>query len=334
MYNLVIIPDKIVPKKLIIEPYTDYIATGNKIDWTNKIDFSKDVELKPTTDLQSQIYSWQNAEGGDFLNEAVLQSLDRVYGRFQVLDPQNDFATGEKAIQTTFASYILSYIPGTVIPIHRLLDDSGEAIEDPLPRIANWLGYSSLDVGTIYARNDSNTTVSIGFPYMSSYNVANPDPGDEDLMFGTERPFISLINAHPSNTLYWKYWAKYVKELYSSDSRIMTLFVNLTSADIHSFKFNDKIYIENSYWRILKIENYDATTDAPTKVQLIKVLSDIALCADIPTNHSSLSNAILFNNSNTDYGSQACCEQYGYVWRPRVARCYPAGMQLTPTVNE
>jgi len=333
MYNLVIIPDKSIPKKVTIEPYKDYMSTGNKKDWTNKIDFTKDVELKPTTDIQSQTYSWQNDLGGDFVNEAVSSSLNRVYGRYRVLDPENDFATGENAITTSFASYILSYIPGSAIPIHRCINDSGEVIEEPLPRLANWVGYGTTDVGNLYVKNDALNTISVGFPYFSSYSVANPDPGDEDLNYGTERAFIS-IDAHPANTLYWKYWAKYVKELYSNDSRLMTLFVNLTSADIHDFKFNDEIYIENSYWRILKIDNYDATSDAPTRVELIKVLSDLSLCADTPTGVKSTTGVITFNDSNTDYGSQICCEMYGYVWRPRISRCYPAGTQSTPTVNE
>lgn len=333
MYNLVIIPDKTIPKKVLIEPYKDYMSTGNKVDWTNKIDFTKDLELKPTTDIQRKEYSWQNSEGGDFVNEAVLSSLDRVYGRYRVLDSENDFATGDNAITTSFASYILSYIPGTAIPIHRCIDDSGETIEEPLPRLANWVGQSASVIGYIYMMNDSFVSTSVPFPFFSNYSAQQPDPGDEDLNYGTETPFIS-IDAHPANTLYWKYWAKYVKELYSNDSRIMSLFVNLTSADIHNFKFNDEIYIENSYWRVLSIDNYDATTNVPTKVKLIKVLSDLALCADTPTGHKSTTNEITFNNSNIDYGSQTCCELYGYVWRPRISRCYPAGTQSTPTVNE
>lgn len=335
MYNLVIIPDKLTPNKLLIEPFQDFIATGVNVDWTSKIDFSKDVEIKPTTDLQRKKYNWQNSEGGDFINEAVTKSLDRVYGRFQVTDTNNDFATGENKITTNFASYILSYIPGSTIPIHRLIDDSGDAIEDPLPRFCNWVGFPSPSVGSIYLRNDASSTLSVGFPYLSNYSVAEPSVTDQDLNFGSETAFIAM-EAHPANTLYWKYWAQYVTELYSSDSRIMSLFVNLSNVDIHNFKFNDKVYIENEYWRILSIENYDATTTVPTKVTLIKVLSDLPLCADIPTGFDDRFNAILFNNvpAPYDYGSRACCEQYGYVWQGGLGgKCYSTSIQSTPTVS-
>tara|TARA_R110002074_G_scaffold87830_1_gene193868 strand:+ start:3899 stop:6160 length:2262 start_codon:yes stop_codon:yes gene_type:complete len=334
MYNLVIIPDKVTPNKLLIEPFQDFIATGENVDWTTKIDFTKDVEIKPTTDLQRKKYNWQNSAGGDFVNEAVTRSLDRVYGRFQVTDTDNDFATGENKITTSFASYILSYIPGSTIPIHRLIDDSGEAIEDPLPRFCNWVGFNSTDIATIFIKNDSGTTINIGFPYVSNYSVAEPSVTDQDLNFGSETAFIA-IEAHPANTLYWKYWAQYVTELYSSDSRIMSLFVNLSNVDIHNFKFNDKVYIENEYWRILSIENYDATTTVPTKVTLIKVLSDLPLCADIPTGFDDRFNAILFNNvpAPYDYGTQECCEQYGYVWIGGLGgKCYSTSIQSTPAV--
>tara|TARA_R110000803_G_scaffold54078_1_gene110662 strand:+ start:3591 stop:5876 length:2286 start_codon:yes stop_codon:yes gene_type:complete len=330
MYNLVIIPDKITPKKVLIEPYMDYTSVGViKKDWTNKIDFSKDVEIKPTTDIQKQVYSWQNSSGGDFVNESVLKSLDRVYGRYKVQDPENDFATGEKAITTSFASYILSYIPGTAYPIHRLIDDSGESISKPLPRICNYLGQSA----GFWLMNDVGGSSPQPFPLMSNYDAVAPSVADQDLNFGTELAFIAMP-AHPANTLYWKYWAKYVSELYSRDSRIMTLFVNLSNVDIHNFKFSDNIYIENEYWRILSIENYDATTTVPTKVTFIKVLSDLPLCADIPTGYESGRNMILFNNSSSDYGSKSCCEQYGYVWQIDAlgGHCYATSIQLTPTI--
>ena len=195
--------------------------------------------------------------------------------------------------------------------------------------MAYWCGFTGNTVGNILLRDDNYVEQSIYFPYFSSYNSESPTVTDQDLNFGPETAFIA-IQAHPVNTLYWKYWAQYVTELYSSDSRIMSLFVNLSNVDIHNFKFNDKVYIENEYWRILSIENYDATTTVPTKVTLIKVLSDLPLCADIPTGYELGRNQILFNGSATDYGSQACCEQYGYIWQ--AGKCYSTPVQSTPVV--
>ena len=54
-------------------------------------------------------------------------------------------------------------------------------------------------------------------------------------------------------------------------------------------------------------------------MELIKELSDIEVCADVPTGFDDRNNFILFNNStggSPDFGSQACCTKYGYRWVP------------------
>ena len=53
MFNLVFIPDALDPTKIRIEPMQDFIASGTKKDWTNKIDLTSDIDNSQTTDIQS-----------------------------------------------------------------------------------------------------------------------------------------------------------------------------------------------------------------------------------------------------------------------------------------
>ena len=159
MFNLVFVPDKNKAKHLLIEPFTDYTSTGTAKDWTDKVDFSKDLTLAPTTDLQKQEYLWSYTEGNDFISQAVQESLNRVYGRYRVTEPNNDFATGTTSVTSTFAPFITSLIPGGTQYIHRSLTKEGTIVEDPLPMVAYWHGLST-QFGEWYLRADNGTTGS------------------------------------------------------------------------------------------------------------------------------------------------------------------------------
>jgi len=328
MFNLVFIPDRNNPKKLYIEPFNDYIASGTAKDWTNKIDLSKDLTIQPTTDLQSRTYEWTHSNGKDLVNDLVFKNASRVYGRYRVDDPENDFASGTKEIKSPFAPHVASYIPGTNYAVHRLLVDTEQAdkrIKDPLPRLAFWNGTPS---GEINYYEDDNTTIvtDTDYPAFSQYSALNATVTSEDLGYGPEQPF-HIIQANPLNTLYFKYWSPFVNQLYSSDARKLTAFFRLTRSEIATFEFSDKIYLKDTYWRILSI-SYDATSDDLVKVELLKVLSDIRDCTWLPIGINKATGEIQFENASglQTYTLSAlyssCCTKYGYVHDATAQRCY------------
>lgn len=312
MFNLVFVPDKNRENHLLIEPYVDYMDAGTEKSWNDLIDYDHDITLKPTTDLQAKRYEWTHKPGKDFLSEAIDSSLDRVYGRYQVTDAANDFATGEKRIETPFAPYITSVIPGSQFPIHRSLKQDGTGIENPPPMLAYYHGLVN-EFGTWYLRNDSGVEQTLTtFPSFSNYSNDLPELTSLDLNYGMEAAFIPM-ECNPRDTLYFKYWAQYVSELYSEEARIMTLHLKLDRVELADFEFSDKIWMRGARWRVIKM-TYDANVEGLVKVDCIKVLSDVAICADTPTALTVKGNYISFNNSLTDYGSQECCELYGYRW--------------------
>ena len=317
MFNLVFVPDKNKPNHLIIEPFQDYVATGTQYDWTSKVDYSKDVTIKPTTDLQKKETLWTYKKGGDFISDAVQKSLDRVYGEYKITEPGNDFAKGNQRIETTFGQYMMSLIPGMDIPIHRSLQADGQPVKNPLPMVAYWTGLSDA-YGDWYLEDDISspgTVTKTELPIFSNFSDRISDVDTKDLNYGMESPFIP-IQVNAANTLYFEYWAQYATELYATEARIMTCHMRLDNVDLAGFEFSDNIFIKDEYWRVLKME-YDANVEGLCKVELIKILSDVAICEDIPTGWSSRFQYVLFNNStdvSPDVGNQKCCERYGYQW--------------------
>jgi len=88
-FNLVFVPDE-SRKLFTIEPASDYLQTGTMLDWSQKVDTSKDIVVKPTTDLQSRIYEFNHAEASDLLNEAFTATANRIAGRMKIEDTDND----------------------------------------------------------------------------------------------------------------------------------------------------------------------------------------------------------------------------------------------------
>ena len=325
MFNLVFIPDRNNSKHLYIEPLGDYYASGVKKDWTNKVDLSKDIALTPTTDLQARQYDWTHSNGKDLINDIVFKNASRVYGRYRVDDPENDFASGNKEIKSPFAPHVVSYIPGTQYAVHRMLidtDQDDKTIKDPLPRLAFW---NDQQTGTIYYQNDANsaTTTDTEYPAFSQFSDLEASVSDEDLGFGAERPF-HIVEANPLNTLYYTYWRPFVNELYSSDARKLTAFFRLTRSELATFEFSDKVYIKDTYWRILSV-SYDATSEDLVKVELLKVLGDIRDCQFIPFDIDKADGKIQFTNLSGQTVVQVtrvCCERYGYFYDNASSNCF------------
>ena len=312
MFNLVFIPDPLKPNHFLVETFEDYMAAGSTLDWSNRVDYGKDVVIKPTTDIQTAQYRWTYSPGKDFVTKAVEDSLDRVYGQYEVTDTGNEFATGVNEIRPKFAPYMMSLVPGTSTPILRLITQDGSAVKDPTPRIAYYGGLAN-SFGSVEMLSETGTQFTLSqIPTLSNYSAAEPSVGDNDLNYGMEQALYPIIG-QPAHTLYFRFWATYVLELYSVEARTMSCQMRLTEQDLQTWRFNDKIYIKDTYYRILSI-SYDANAPGTAQVELIRKLDDIELCADTPTGLYPNSNIVTFNNSGTDYGSEACCVLYGYRW--------------------
>jgi hypothetical protein len=52
---------------------------------------------------------------------------------------------------------------------------------------------------------------------------------------------------------------------------------DLNEVDIQALKLNDKIYIDNSWWNINKVQDYNANNNSLTKVELISIDTEIDL---------------------------------------------------------
>lgn len=313
-FNLVFIPDRNRPTHFYIEPWADYMTAGATKNWTSKLDTAKDITIEPTTDLQKRKYIWTHTESEDILNAAAKSSTGEVYGAKNIEDSGNAYAAGDLKTVSPFAPFIIAPVGETGIAIHSLLkleSDSAKAISKPKPFLAFFNG---LQGGSVYYEVGGVST-NKPLPYYSAAEKYVSTVGDLSLNFGHPTPYHFVFET-PLNALYYRWWSSWANELFSSDARILEGFFYLTSSDLATFEWSDKIYLFNQYWRIIEIQGYDATRDGLTKVKLVKILGSIQDCEQLP----STASRGLIQGTPTSL-SKKCCERYGYTFDPNTKRC-------------
>lgn len=311
MFNLVVIADDVNPKLLTFMPIMEYLSQGVSKDWSNKLDISKDITLTSTADYQAVKNNWTYKRSNDYLNNIYNSQGERVYGRLELIDAENDFATNDYKVETFFFPTPCALINNTSFAIPKFINDAGGYVS-PGARIL----YKTSDQIKIDMWDNDNTEFTSRYFYLfNHYTSNNPTIADEDLNFGQEVP-LQYISSTPYKTLYQRYWNDYISDIYAPDARIIEAFFALDFADIYQFKFNDKIYIKDSYYRILDISDYVVGMQDSVKVKLIKVVSAIPDCLLHPDNVINTNGSVPFLDAegNPATATEACCNQYGYLW--------------------
>lgn len=139
----------------------------------------------------------------------------------------------------------------------------------------NAFSFTTYPVCTPYDITPVSDSYTLGPTNKSLYWWANPPITQSDIF-----NYSAGNGTWSNNTLYGLYWKAYLDNIYSTDARIMECHLNLSEVDIFNFKFNDEIFIKETYYRILEITNYQVGQLASTKVKLLKVVDSLNNCAD------------------------------------------------------
>ena len=320
MFNLVFVADKTLPNTLRIEPMVEYIASGNTLDWSQKLDLSKDIMYSPTTDLQKAKFSFTYTEDGDYFN-SVYKDSGRIYGRYEVTESDfeviNEFATGEEKVELAFASTPSAPVENTDVVVPKFLNSEGQFVQ-PKPRIL----YYFADFFVNMYDEVSDTVIQTAVKCLNNYSTMNATVTDSDLNFAPEIPPHTII-ANPYNNLYNRWWRNYYRELFDGQARILEGMFALTLNDIFTFQFSDKIWIIDSWWRVLEINGYVVGEQDLTKVKLIRVL-DIDNGCDIVPVSANLDQSLNWETPNGDPAvvTQDCCVRFGYNWNSAKNNCF------------
>lgn len=338
-FNLILEATPDNERHLIIEPYADWVDAGTNIDWTPKLDLSKEVIKKPTNEYKKSIIDFRDLEGKDESNRYWQDRQQWTYGRYYE-QVEDDFASGTLKNDPIFKPFHVHEVPtmgggDTIIPdviigrqymveegIHKRTADN--------PFLVYYNGLIDCNA-TIYVDNISSTQ----YPYISAYNESPTD--DEttlSLYWGYQYPNsignVTFGEEYVHRNLWREYWGRFYNQIYDRDAAILVAYFNLTPTDLLNLRFNNAIRVEDGVYRLLKVEGYTVNGYETTKCELIKEVNSLKFptsedCTFVPDRWYN-DGTIGFVNTETgattlDPGEE-CCELHGGFWVDGDSLCY------------
>lgn len=266
MYNLYVDIDADQPNKLILTHRDDYYDNGKEKDWTYKLDKSKEQELIFLPELsKKKLVLTYKADPEDYANKTYTQATKEIYGQVQYtfdneyvkdIDTKELIFSPTPVKSTVFGAYvpmIAGAAPKTNI---RILYDGGLGTCSP---------FNIYDYGT------TGELLQTSYPLVGHFD--NPFNPTFDINFATCDFYYYSPTTLTNNNLYNLYWRRTINQI--NVGKMLIANFNLKEDDIQALKLNDKIRIDNSWWNINKVIDYDANKNTLTKVELISIDTDI-----------------------------------------------------------
>ncbi len=276
-FNLYAEPNIDKDNDLIIEPRADYY-TGQSIDWTDKLDISKEFTISPMSALDAGEYHFKYVDDGDLLNKTYKDQFGRTYGDYS-LKIDNDFVKSTKKIELIFAptplfkelndpnSRVLSYIAfaDSKIPVTTKASKIRLLYYGGLKECERWQFDSSGFAP--YPFDEYPYSGHLDDPYFSTFDLNFAPPFEVYYQSTSER-----LAKYTNQNLFIKYWYSQITEITDVNSKLVDGWFYLTPSDINGLSFRKYYFIKDAYYRLLKVENYDPVFNKVTKCQFIKVL--------------------------------------------------------------
>jgi hypothetical protein len=319
MFNLYIEVDPENERNLLIETRDDFYAAGATQDWTYKLARDKNISLEPTSVLVDKRYVYTYQSDDDFDNSRYEGKYGRVYGDVRV-EVDNDFTQSDKELEIEFSPTVLVNDRNSNRIIGRIYaEDIQEGIEQTKHniRVLYWGGLLPSSPQWVFrylqAQGQNQPALAIDtlqdfYPYAGHWD--NPITPSLDINFGVTRELRYTANSYTGTlqitnaNLFNLYHRNYFLEITDKDSKVMKAYFYLEPQDINKLDFRDQIIIDNSYWRINKIMDYNPFNEGLTKVELIKIKEPIT-----------------FNKTLTALGKSAAIEDgLGKVKSPNIKR--------------
>lgn len=267
MYNLFADVDPEQPNNIILTHRDEYYDNGAEKDWTKKLAKDREQSLAFLPDVTNKRLILTYKQDTDTPNTLYFNTTREVYGQLEYIfnsEYVKDIDTKELIFsptpitKTTFNA-IVPMIDGQAPKTGlRILYDGGEQACG---------SYDLIDGGL------TGTYGVTTYPAITHFD--NAETPSFDINFGTCDFYYYQPQTLTNNNLYNLYWRRTINQI--NEGKMLTAFFRLTEADIHGLKLNDKIRIDNSWWNINKVIDYNANTDTLTKVELISVDSEIQL---------------------------------------------------------
>jgi hypothetical protein len=269
MYNLYATANPNNENNLILLHRDEYYDSGKAVDWTNKLMKDKEQSIIFIPELNNKKLRLSYKADTDSPNTVYTGVTKEIYGQVEVTF-ENEYVKGidvkelifsPTPVQPTTFGAFLPLLNGAAPKTNiRILYDNGQVTAN--------------DVEILWGYDGVTSTAGV-YPYLSHFGGDDPLNPTFDINFAECQYYYYQVLQNTNNNLYNKYWRRTVAQI--NGGKLMSAYFLLNEVDIQYMELNDKIRIDNSWWSINKIIDYNANNLQPTKVELISLETEIDL---------------------------------------------------------
>jgi len=168
------------------------------------------------------------------------------------------------------------------------------------PKLFYWIGTANPfidDVGEVYSTTGTNFNTYTVKVAASNYTGSTPDTYERipvvshtmpiglsdsqkinndslSILFNSELPVdigVQTFNTYTENDVYNTFYRTRINNIYNPNTRVVSGYFDLKYSDIQNFQWNDVIKINEQYFTINKISEFNLTNRELTKVELIQL---------------------------------------------------------------
>jgi hypothetical protein len=271
MFNLYAEVDKSQPNLLNLVHRDDYYDAGKEVDWTLLLAKDREQSLSFLPELTSKKVILTYKADKDGANTIYTNATNQIYGQAEVIfdnEYVKDVTTKDvlfsptPIIDTVFGAYVPMLAGAQPDTNIRILYDSTAEVG-----LTTCQGFNIFDYGTTGMTNVTS------YPYVGHFD--DPLNPTWDLNFATCAYYYYMPSTLTQNNLYNRYWRRTMGQI--NNGKMLTAFFNLKESDIQPLELNDKIRIDNSWWNINKVIDYNANGNQLTQVELISIDNEVNL---------------------------------------------------------
>ena len=269
MFNLYAVVDKLQPNQLNLIHRDDYYDAGAEVDWTLLLAKDKEQSLSFLPELTSKKVILTYKADKDTPNKIYTDATNQIYGQAEVIfdnEYVKDVTTKDILFSptpidsSTFGAYVPMLAGAQPDTNIRILYDSTAEV-----------GLTPCQAFNIYDYGTTGMTNITSYPYVGHFD--DPLNPTWDLNFATCAYYYYMPSTLTQNNLYNRYWRRTMGQI--NNGKMLTAYFNLKEPDIQALELNDKIRIDNSWWNINKVIDYNANANQLTQVELISIDSEV-----------------------------------------------------------
>jgi hypothetical protein len=245
------------------------------LDWTNKLDRSKPIRVKPMAELNGRYFEYKYKSDGDFYNDQYQKKYGIGYGDF-IEDTGFEFANDVQKAEIIFAATPLVGYNGQEKVFPTIFKLSNANVEDQTEHVIRIMQAKKIEglTNTWHIRTDFGNAGSALHRYGYAGHLDDPDNPLADINFGAPKElFFEITTGYPAANLFNSQWSEYIAEITDKDSKLLSANIMLNPIDVFQLDFRRLVYIDGNLWRLNRVIDFNPNSNESTKCEFLKVIN-------------------------------------------------------------